>query len=215
MSDPALRLCALSKRFIRDQRGIASIVAAMLMLLGLGLSVFTLDVGQLYLTKRRLQGAVDAAALAAAGDPTNAATIVAHVLADNGYAQSATIATGAYTPDPAIPVANRLDTTPSAQKNAVRVTESVSVQGYLASIFGGAMLSNVTATATAAQTPVVSFSAGTGLASITNGQLNAVLGGLLGTNLSLSLYSALDQFGCTNNRASSTYTLSYSSVQSK
>jgi uncharacterized membrane protein len=140
-----------------------------------------------------LQGAVDAAALAAAGDPANAGIIVARVLTDNGYAQTATITTGAYTPDPGVAVANRLDTTPSAQKNAVRVTETVSVRGYLASIFGGAMLSNVVATATAAQTPVVSFSAGTGLASITNGQLNAVLGGLLGTNLSLSLvnYQAL------------------------
>ena len=73
------------------------------------------------------------------------------------------------------------------------ITETVSTRGYLASVFGGNLLSNVAATATAARTPVVSFSAGTGLASLTNGQLNAVLGGLLGTTLSLSLvnYQAL------------------------
>ena len=193
MSGPSLKSCALFKRFIRDQSGIASILSAMLMLLGLGLGVFTLDVGHLYLEKRRLQGAVDAAALAAAGDPANAAAIAANVLAGNGYAQTATVVTGAYTPDPALSVANRLNTDPAAQKNAVRVTETISVRGYLASVIGGDILSNVVATATATQTPAVSFSASTGLASLTNGQINAVLGGLLGTSLSLSLvnYQAL------------------------
>ena len=193
MSGPSLKSCALLKRFIRDQEGVASIVAALLMLLGLGFGVLTLDVGHLYLEKRRLQGAVDAAALAAAGDPANAATIAANILARNGYAQAATVATGAYTPDPSLAVADRLNTDPAAQKNAVRVTETVSVQGYLAAVIGGSLLSNVTATATATQSPMVSFSAGTGLASLSNGQLNAVLGGLLGTTLTLSLvnYQAL------------------------
>src|SRR5437868_10041215 len=132
MSGPSLKPCALFKRFIRDQDGVASIVAALLMVLGLGLGVFTLDVGHLYLEKRRLQGAVDAAALAAAGDPANAAAIAAKILTKNGYAQPATVVTGAYTPDPSLAVASRLNTGPAAQKNAVRVTETVSVQGYLA-----------------------------------------------------------------------------------
>ncbi len=192
MSEPGLELCAFWKRFVGDERGIASLVGAMLMLLGLGLSVLTIDVGHLYLTKRRLQGAVDAAALAAAGDPANANTIVARVLTINGYSQAATVATGAYTADPSVTVANRFDTDPSAQQNAVRVTETVTTSGFLAGIFGD-RLSQITATATAAQTPVTSFAAGTGLASLTGGQLNAVLGGLLGANLSLSLvnYQAL------------------------
>ncbi|MBN9545413.1 MAG: hypothetical protein J0I19_08060 [Alphaproteobacteria bacterium] len=193
MSGPSLKPCALCKRFLRDQRGVASIVAALLMLLGLGFGVLTFDVGHLYLEKRRLQGAVDAAALAAAGDPANAAAIATRVLTNNGYAQVATVVTGAYTPDPALAVASRFNADPAAQKNAVRVTQTVSVQGYLATVIGGGLLSNVTATATAAQAPLVSFSAGTGLASLTNGQLNAVLGGLLGATLTLSLvnYQAL------------------------
>lgn len=193
MSGPSLKPCALFKRFIRNQGGIASVVAAMLMTLGLGLGVLTLDVGHLYLEKRRLQGAVDAAALAAAGDPANAATIATQVLANNGYAQTATVVSGAYTPDPALPIASRLNTDPAAQKNAVRVTQTASIRGYLAAVIGGDLLSNVVATATATQTPMVSFSAGTGLASLSNGELNAVLGGLLGTTLSLSLvnYQAL------------------------
>jgi len=54
-------------------------------------------------------------------------------------------------------------------------------------------LSNVTATAIAAQVPLVTFAVGTSLAEGDGGELNTVLGGLLGTNLSLSLvdYQAL------------------------
>jgi len=131
--------------------------------------------------------------LSAAGNPANAATIAARVLTNNGYPQTATVATGAYAADPTVPLASRINTGSSAQKNAVRITQTISTPGYLAGVFGGNLLSIVTATATATQTPVVSFSAGTGLASISNGQLNAVLGGLLGTTLSLSLvnYQAL------------------------
>ncbi|MES2256420.1 MAG: pilus assembly protein TadG-related protein [Pseudomonadota bacterium] len=193
MLRPSLKPCAHFKRFLADQNGVVSIVAVMVTLLGLGLGVLTLDVGHLYLEKRRLQGAVDAAALAAAGDPANATTIAARVLTNNGYSQTAIVATGAYTADPTVPVASRINTDPSAQKNAVRITETISTPGYLASTLGGSMLSVITATATATQTPVISFAAGTGLASISNGQLNAVLGGLLGTTLSLSLvnYQAL------------------------
>jgi tight adherence protein G len=186
-------LRAFFGRFVADRGGVASVIGALLMLLGLGLGVLVLDVGHLYLAKRRLQGAVDAAALAAAGDPANASAIVTRVLSEAGYSQSATVTTGAYNADSSVPVADRFDTDPSAQQNAVRVHETISTPGYLAGIFGGGLLSDVSAAATAAKTPVTSFAAGTGLASLSGGELNAVLGGLLGTSLSLSLvnYQAL------------------------
>src|SRR6185312_15531860 len=76
MRKPGLNLCALSRRFFRDRRGVASIFGVMVILTGFGFSVMVLDIGHLYLEKRRLQSAVDAAALAAAGDPTNASAIV-------------------------------------------------------------------------------------------------------------------------------------------
>ena len=184
---------ALSCRFASDTRGVASIFGAMAILTGFGFGVMVLDVGHLYLAKRRLQSAVDAAALAAAGDPANASAIVARVLADRGYAQSASIATGAYTADSSLSPASRFDSDPSAQQNAVKVSETVTTPSVLARIISGAAQSNIAATATAAQIPVVSFSAGTGLATLSGGTINAVLGGLLGTTLSLSLanYQAL------------------------
>ena len=193
MSNPGLHLCALTRHFLGDRRGVASIMGAMIMLTGLGVSVMVLDVGHLYLAKRRLQSAVDAAALAAAGDPADANTIVAYVLTDRGYNQTATIATGAYSANSSLSMANRLDTSPAAQKNAVRVTVTISTPSVLARMVNGTAQSNVAATATASQIPVVSFSAGTGLATLSGGEINTVLGGLLGTTLSLSLanYQAL------------------------
>ncbi|HEY4265595.1 MAG TPA: pilus assembly protein TadG-related protein [Micropepsaceae bacterium] len=187
MKEPGLNPYALLKRFARDTRGVASVVGALVAILGLSLSALTLDVGHLYLAKRQLQGAVDAAALAAAGDPVNANAIAARVLAANGYTQPATVIAGAYTADTSIPIANRLDTGSSAQRNAVRVTQTIAVTSILAPFLGANGSSNIAATATASQIPVASFAIGTGLATLQNGQLNALLGGLLGTTLSLSL----------------------------
>jgi uncharacterized membrane protein len=193
MLKPSLKLNDLFRRFLSDRRGVASILGAMAMLVGLGLSVMVIDTGHLYLEKRRLQSAVDAAALAAAGDPSNASAIVAHVLTDRGYAQAATVTTGAYSADTSLSVQNRFDANPASQQNAVRVNESMNTPSMLARVIGGAPQSTIVATATAAQIPVVSFSAGTGLATLSGGQINTVLGGLLGTTLSLSLvnYQAL------------------------
>jgi len=193
MRKPGLNLCALSRRFFRDRRGVASIFGVMVILTGFGFSVMVLDIGHLYLEKRRLQSAVDAAALAAAGDPTNASAIVTRVLTARGYGTAATVATGAYSADSTIPMNDRLDTDPAAQKNAVRVNETVTTPSVLARMVGGAPQSTISASATAAQIPVVSFSAGTGLAGLSGGAINTVLGGLLGTSLNLSLanYQAL------------------------
>lgn len=183
---PFKPLAALLRRFHRDNRGAVSILATFLILLGLIVSSMVIDVGHLYLAKRRLQSAVDAAALAAAANPSGADAIAARVLAINGFSDSRlTVETGTYT----------ADTTPGATRfvagggnsNAVRVTQTVTTNNFLAAMLHVARLSDVQATATATQRPAVSFSAGTTLAQLDAGNLNAVLGGLLGTNLNLTL----------------------------
>jgi uncharacterized membrane protein len=185
---------ALVCRFAHDERGVVSIIGLVLIILGLGFSVLVLDVGHLYLTKRRLQASVDAAALAAVGDPTTASQAVTQSLARNGYEDTtATIEVGAYTPDPNIPAGQRFNPNPDAQQNAVRITKSVTIPGFLTNILGITALSTVRATATASHIPLVSFSIGTGLADIDAGALNSVLSGLLGTTITLQLvnYQAL------------------------
>src|SRR5262249_4169240 len=154
MRKPGLNLRVLSRRFLRDRSGVASIIGVMIMLTGFGVSVMVLDVGHLYLEKRRLQSAVDAAALAAAGDPANASAIVARVLTARGYDAAATVNTAAYSADSSPAINNRLDTDPAAQKNAVRVNETVTTPSVLARMVGGSPQSTISATATAAQIPV-------------------------------------------------------------
>ncbi|HTM77070.1 MAG TPA: pilus assembly protein TadG-related protein [Devosia sp.] len=188
MRKSTLGLRDLLRRLHRDERGVVSILGTFLILIGLGLSVLVIDVGHLYLTKRRLQATVDAAALAAAGNPANATTIAQSVLAQGGFATTELIVqSGLYTPDLSLAVAARLNTNSDAPANAVRVTNRIATPDFFAAIFSEGGKANITATATAAQTPIVSFSAGTGLAQLDGGVLNTVLGKLLGGNLSLSL----------------------------
>ena len=49
----------------RDERGAVAIITALLAVLLLGISAFTVDMGMAYVTKRQLSSASDAAALAA------------------------------------------------------------------------------------------------------------------------------------------------------
>jgi uncharacterized membrane protein len=190
MPDPGLR--QLFTRFHRNDSGAVSIIFALFLLLGIGLSVLVIDTGHLYLAKRRVQAAVDAAALAAVGNVQNADQIAANVLANNGYTSDATVQTGGYSADSSLAVSARFDSS-SSQPNAVRVTKTITTPTILAGAIGANTLSSIKVTATAARVPAVSFAAGSGLASLSGGELNAVLGGLLGTTLSLSLvnYQAL------------------------
>lgn len=188
------RATCLFARFARDTRGAVSIMAALMMVLGLGLAALVMDSGRLYLDKRRLQAAVDAAALAAVADTTQASSLAARSLVLNGYDGTATVTTGVYSTDPSVAESTRF-TAGTTSPNAVRVTKTVSSTAFLAAIFNGGGGSNVQATATAAQIPAVAFSAGTGLGTLTNGQINQVLGGLFQTTnpltVTLANYNAL------------------------
>lgn len=213
------RAIALLQRFRADTRGVISIFGAFAIVAGLGISAMVVDVGHLYLTKRRLQNVVDAAALAAAGDPANATAIAQGIFRQNGYAtDQLSVQPGHYTADPVLSVSTRLDTSAARPANAVRVTNRIATTDFLSTIFNSSGKANVFATATAAQTPTVSFSAGSGLAQLDGGLLNSVLGQLLGTTFSFSgltwqglaganvdALSLLDQFATHANLAAGTY----------
>src|ERR1700742_4431970 len=122
---PSKSVRALCRRFVRDEGGVASIIGVMMMILGLGLTILVVDAGHLYLAKRRLQSAVDAAALAAAGDPANATALAAKLLALNGFDTTATVETGQYTADDSLAVNDRF-ASGASPLNAVRVTKTIS-----------------------------------------------------------------------------------------
>ncbi|MAN78559.1 MAG: hypothetical protein CML24_15575 [Rhizobiales bacterium] len=160
----------------------------------LGLAAFAVDEASLNLEKRRLQSAADLAAIHAAASPDDAAERVRLVLADAGYdplPETIIVQTGHYAPDPSLTPAERFapDTGPL---NAARVTLRREGTVHFASIFGFPP-PHIGVVATASATPMAAWSIGSRLASLDGGILNAVLGGLLGTELSLTLldYNAI------------------------
>lgn len=203
-----------SPRLLTDRSGNIGTLAALslpLMIFSIALGV---DYGYLTLQQRQLQASADLAAIAAASNVNeaekSAATYFAlnnlpvSVTGKNGVAipadttlhlktttATATVERGRYTADPDIAPEERFKPA-SADADAARVTLSRRADLFVAAIFTpeSPLLS---ATGSASRTKIAAFSVGTRLASLNDGILNALLGKLLGTNLSLKVidYRAL------------------------
>jgi uncharacterized membrane protein len=157
-------------------------------------SALAVDAASLYHERRVLQAGVDLAAISAAADPSRATEIAQSVLAEAQLLAPAstdglTVLPGRY--DPTEPdIADRF-TPGQTPHNAVSVTLNRPGRLYFAASF--AAVPTLQASGIAAVTPEVSFSVGSRLASLNGGLANAVLSGLLGTTVSLSVldYTAL------------------------
>lgn len=199
-------------RLITDRSGNIGTLAA----LSLPLMVFSLalgvDYGYLTVQQRQLQASADLAAIAAASNVVQAESAAATYFALNNLPVSVTgtngvsipaplgikavVATasverGRYMADPDIAPEDRFIAA-GADADAARVTLSRPADLFVASVFmpQSPLLS---ATGSASRTKIAAFSLGTRLASLNEGVLNALLGKLLGTNLSLKVmdYQAL------------------------
>lgn len=200
---------------LADRSGNIGTLAA----LSLPLMVFSLalgvDYGYLTVQQRHLQATADLAAIAAAGNIGEAEKSAAIYFALNGEFVSveganglvippsndpgirkgplatARVERGRYTADPNIAPEERFKPA-AADADAARVVMSRPADLFLASMFipRPPLLS---ATGSAARSKIAAFSVGTRLASLNGGILNALLGQLLGTNLSLNVmdYRAL------------------------
>ena len=207
------------RRFIDDRSGSITILSAFMTLILLGFAALAIDAGQFYVMKRRQQTATDIAATAAAADLGRANAAATANLAANGYPASALVSveTGTYAADPTLPASQRF--VPGPIGNAVRVTVSSSVPFVFGGLFTPASAApalgangspasagfSIRTVAVGLSSDVAAVSVGSRLAELDGGMLNAVLGGLLGTRLSLSLadYRALagtsvDLFGVSN-----------------
>lgn len=175
-------------RFRHDKRGSVLIMGAGLMIITIGLAAFAVDLGYVYVKSRELQGTADLAAMSAAanlGTASNAAQAV--VLANSrGDAIAVTTQTGFYDARVSQIPAARFKVTPVADANAARVTLSQD-----AGLFFGRMLgqntAHITRTATASSVKLAAFSIGTRLASVNGGVANAILSGLTGSRVNLSV----------------------------
>jgi len=177
----------------RRVRGAISVLtAAFVAMVGLAILV-SVDIGNLFYSQRALQRTADLAATAAAQrlDLFNATPSPAQLaVQQNGLTVDGTNVTLAAVPgvwDASTGTAPTYFTAQAAvdgNTNAAQVTVTQNVPYFF--IVGSRQLQ---ATAIAKNTSIVSFSLGSGLASVNNGLLNQLLGYLLHTNLNLDAAS--------------------------
>lgn len=182
--------------FRRDRRGAISVITAVSMTMVLALAALGVDTGSVFLQSRRLQGVADLAAMQAANDIGRAqvaadATVSANAMGWRTPLKT-TVTLGHYTNDAATPVSKRFQPA-SVDPDAVRVT----LDGEADLFFGAALLGRQTfpirRQATAERADLASFSIGSRLLSLQGGIANALLSGLTGSQVNLSVmdYNAL------------------------
>lgn len=179
-----LRACA------RDRRGGIAVIAAVAGGLICACAAVSVDVGSLMLHARKLQGAADLAAMAAATDLELAeAAGSATAAANMGEGVQSLVVRGRYAPDRARKPIDRFtpdDTAP----NAVRVTLRDDAPLYFGRVILGRETVALTRSATAVapdQTPRAILSIGSRLAALEGGLANQLLSGLTGSSVSLNL----------------------------
>lgn len=190
------------KALLHDRRGAISVFAVGVMLLLIGMTALTVDVGLWYLKRRDLQAATDAAALAAVQNPAATTATAGAMLTANGFAAANVnaVTMGFYCVNPAVPAANRFSATAaSGCTDAVRVESFADVPLFFARPFlsGNSAMRRLHITATAIRIDAAGLRAGTAVASVSTADallMNATFDSLLGgTNVGLSAahYSAL------------------------
>jgi uncharacterized membrane protein len=176
-------------RFRSDVAGNVTIITALFMVAAVGFLAIDLDVGKVYVDRRKAQSTADLAAIVAASNINSAMNAATVTLQNNGLQASSltSVQTGIYTANSAVPPANRFVATTAAGANAVKVTLQTHTPLVFGRLFSPSGEFNITTQAIAANTTVAGFSIGSRLASLNGGLLNSILGKLLGTNISLSL----------------------------
>ncbi|MER9438501.1 hypothetical protein [Mesorhizobium sp. M0618] len=196
----------LARLMLSDRKANFTVMAALSAPVALALAAVAIDEASIYTERREAQAMVDLAAITAASNMTKVNTAVVTTLTDNGMpgvvVQSSgqtiepaagktvvTVTPGRYVASGAN-VGQRFQASVTPY-NAVRVTlKKIPARYFASSLIPTPVIGTQ---ATASMTPQATFSVGSRLASLDGGILNALLGGLLGSNISLSVmdYNAL------------------------
>jgi uncharacterized membrane protein len=184
-------MCGSLKRFFTDRNGNIAIFSAIIMIVIMGAAALGIDVGKMFTDRRTAQSTTDIAAIVAASNLTNAPAAVAAAMTSNNFNATApaSIQYGIYTANPALSAAQRFVTSSVAAANAVRVTLQTSTPLFFGKVLTGSDSYTIQTTATATTTGFATFEIGSTLLSVNGGLVNAVLGQMLGTSLSLSVMS--------------------------
>lgn len=182
------------RTLVRDSHAGISIATAFAMTMLIGAAALAVDVGSLYLDRRKLQGIADAAAMAAAGRPGEEQTAALRIIAANCDCgiQIAALTTGTYIPEKTITAEQRF-VPGGASANAVQISLTRDRPLYFGRFLTGKSKTVIRATATGARRGYAAFSLGSRVAAVNGGLPNALLSGLTGSELGLSLmdYNAL------------------------
>lgn len=197
--------------FWRERGANVGVMAAIFLPVTLALGAVAIDRGSLHVERRQAQAATDLAAIAAAASPAKAADTALAVLAANGVPDArlvdaiprgpdglprriarphVVVTPGRYVAGAGSEAADRF-TPGGSPANAARVTVArTGTRFFGASLIAPPVMST---TAVGASLSSASFSIGSRLASLNGGIANAVLGALLGAELSLEAmdYDAL------------------------
>lgn len=207
MSSPRKRPSAAG--FLANLSGNVAIMGAALLPVGIAAAALAVDEGSLYLERREAQAITDLAAIVAAANIDKAEIAALGIFKDNRHpnvfllgdadgprtlvgsaAEDIHVQKGRYEPDPDVEPEARF-VVGGEPTNAVKVTFRKKGTRYFAS---RVIPAPQIATAAVASIPAeAAFSVGSRLASVNGGILNALLGKLLGANISLSVmdYEAL------------------------
>ncbi|HEV7313439.1 TadG family pilus assembly protein [Sphingopyxis sp.] len=184
----------LLRALVRSRRASISITTAFATTMLIGAAAFAVDLGSLYLDRRKLQGIADAAAMAAAGRPGEEQAAAQRIIAANCDCgiRIAVLTRGTYAADPGVQAEQRFSSGGSSP-NAVRITLARDRPLFFGSFLTGRQDSIIRATATGARRGYAAFSLGSRVAAVNGGLPNALLSSLTGSQLSLSLmdYEAL------------------------
>lgn len=180
--------------FASNEDGGVALIGAVAMSALLGATALAVDMGSVFLQTRRLQGTADLAALAAARDLDNAQAAALATARANGWdgPLTVTVEKGRYAPDQTVAAKARFQAG-GADPDAVRVKISTQTPLYFGHMVSGQSSLAINRQATAARAELASFSIGTRLAALDGGLANALLTGLTGSKVSLSVmdYDAL------------------------
>lgn len=199
-----LRACTeigrLARSMLADRRANFTVMAALSAPVALALAAVAIDEASIYAERREAQAMVDLAAITAASNITNVDTAVVTTLTDNGMpgvvvqgsGQTIAPAVGktVVTVTPGRYAASTANVSQRFQAgvtpyNAVHVTlKKIPARYFASSLIPSPVIGTE---ATASMTPQATFSVGSRLLSVNGGILNALLSGLLGGNISLSV----------------------------
>ncbi|WP_119271754.1 TadG family pilus assembly protein [Taklimakanibacter deserti] len=171
----------------RSEHGSVAVISALVMVVMIGFAAIAVDVGSIHFDGRRLQGATDLAALAAASNTANATQAARSTFTDNGgwTLNAMTVEMGHYDPDPAKTLAQRFVVN-GQPINAARVQAKAPSPIYFARIFRSQNV-EVAASAIASRPAEAAFSIGSRLLSLEGGVINAILGQMLGSEVELQV----------------------------